>query len=68
MYMFQHDQVFTRRGVAKQSLDVCDNIFQKEKLFDAIDDHKEIRETFFWTKQQKGFLENDLKRVIFTSN
>ena len=66
--MFQHDQVFTRTAVAKQSLEACDKIFQKQILFDTIEENKKMRETFFWTKQQKGLLEKDSKRVLFTSN
>ena len=66
--MFQHDQVFTRTAVAKQSLEACDKIFQKQILFDTIEENKKLRETFFWTKQQKGLLEKDSKRVLFTSN
>jgi SpoVK/Ycf46/Vps4 family AAA+-type ATPase len=66
--MFQHDQVFTRTAVAKQSLEACDKIFQKQILFDTIEKYKNLRETFFWTKQQKRLLEKDSKRVLFTSN
>ena len=68
MYMFQHDQVFTRTDVAKQSVEACDKIFHKEILFDTTEENKTIREKFFWTKQQQGLLEKDKKRVIFTSN
>ena len=66
--MFQHDQVFTRAAVAKHSIEACDRIFHKEILFDTIEENKTIREKFFWTKHQKGLLEKDPKRVLFTSN
>jgi SpoVK/Ycf46/Vps4 family AAA+-type ATPase len=66
--MLQHDLVFTRGAVAKQSIETCDNIFQKDKLFDTIEENRKIRENIFWTKQQHGLLEEDPKRVIFTSN
>jgi hypothetical protein len=66
--MFQHDQVFTRNAVAKQSLEACDKIFQKQIWFDTIEGNKNLSETFFWTKQQKGLFEKDSKRVLFTSN
>jgi hypothetical protein len=66
--MLQHDQVFTRGGVAKQSIEACDNIFEKDKLFDTIEENKKIREKIFWTKQQHQLLEEDPKRVLFTSN
>jgi hypothetical protein len=68
MYMFQHDQVFTRAAVAKHSIEACDRIFHKEILFDTIEENRTIREKFFWTKHQKGLLEKDPKRVLFTSN
>jgi hypothetical protein len=68
MYMFQHDQVFTRTAVAKQAVEACDRIFHKEYFFDTTEENKTIREKFFWTKQQQWLLDKDIKRVIFTSN
>jgi hypothetical protein len=68
MYMFQHDQVFTRTAVAKQSVEACANIFYEKDLFNPSKDHKQEREKFFWTKDQRKLIEGDPKRVLFTSN
>jgi hypothetical protein len=66
--MFQHDQVFTRTAVAKQSVEACANIFYEKDLFNPSKDHKQEREKFFWTKDQRKLIEGDPKRVLFTSN
>ena len=68
MYMFQHDQVFTRTDIAKQSVESSKNIFQPDILFDTNEKNSKKRETFFWTKQQRELIEKDPKRVLFTSN
>jgi hypothetical protein len=66
--MFQHDQVFTRMAVTKQSVGASENIFQKEILFDGSKDSLQKRKKFFWTKHQRELIEKDHKRVLFTSN
>jgi hypothetical protein len=66
--MFQHDQVFTRTSVAKQSAEAAGKIFYEIDLFNPSKDHKQEREKFFWTKDQRKLIEGDPKRVLFTSN
>jgi hypothetical protein len=66
--MFQHDQVFTRNAVAKQSVEACGNIFYEKDLFNPSQKNKQRREKFFWTRNQRELIEGDPKRVLFTSN
>jgi hypothetical protein len=66
--MFQHDQVFTKTDLAKQSVSASENFFQKEILFDGSKDSIQKRKKFFWTKHQRELIEKDPKRVLFTSN
>jgi hypothetical protein len=66
--MFQHDQVFTKSAVAKQSVETCGNIFYEKDLFNSSEENKKRREKFFWTKDQRELIEGDPKRVLFTSN
>ena len=66
--MFQHDQVLTRNAVAKQSVQAGGNIFYEKDLFNPSKDHRQEREKFFWTKDQRKLIEGDPKRVLFTSN
>jgi hypothetical protein len=66
--MFQHEQIFTRTAIAKQSVEACGNIFYEKDLFNPSKENKERRETFFWTKDQRELIEGDPKRVLFTSN
>jgi len=68
MYMFQHDQVFTRTSAAKKSVETCGNIFYEKDLFNPSQENKKRREKFFWTKDQRELIEGDPKRVLFTSN
>jgi hypothetical protein len=68
MYMFQHDQVFTKSDVAKKSVEACGNIFYEKDLFNSSEENKKRREKFFWTKNQRELIEKDHKRVLFTSN
>jgi hypothetical protein len=58
--MFQHDQVFTKTDVAKQSAKACQNI----SLFDILENKVEKN----WTKLPKELMEGDPKRVLFTSS
>jgi hypothetical protein len=66
--MFQHNQVFTRTAVAKQSVETCGKIFYEKDLFNPSKENIQKRETFFWTKDQRELIEGDPKRVLFTSN
>jgi hypothetical protein len=66
--MLQHEQVFTRSAVAKQSLEASKNIFQEKILFDTCKENTQRREKFFWTRNQRELIEGDPKRVLFTSN
>jgi hypothetical protein len=66
--MFQHDQVLTRTAVAKQSAQAGGDIFYEKDLFNPSKDHRQEREKFFWTKDQRKLIEGDPKRVLFTSN
>jgi hypothetical protein len=66
--MFQHDQVLTRTAVAKQSVQAGGNIFYEKDLFNPSKDHRQEREKFFWSKDQRKLIEGDPKRVLFTSN
>jgi hypothetical protein len=66
--MFQHEQVFTKTAVAKQSVETCGNIFYKKDLFNPSLENKKRRENIFWTKYQRELIEGDPKRVLFTSN
>ena len=68
MYLFQHDQVFTKTAVAKQSVQAGGNIFYEKDLFNPSKDHRQEREKFFWTKDQRKLIEGNPKRVLFTSN
>ena len=68
MYMFQHDQIFTRTAIAKQSVEACGKIFHEKSLFDGFSGNIQKREKFFWTKHQRELIEGDPKRVLFTSN
>jgi hypothetical protein len=68
MYMLQHDQVFSKAAVAKQSIEACGNIFEEKSLFDTRKKNIQRREKFFWTKHQRKLIEGDPKRVLFTSN
>ena len=68
MYMFQHDQLFTKTAVAKKSVEACANIFYEKDLFNPSQKNKQRREKFFWTKNQRELIEGDPKRVLFTSN
>jgi hypothetical protein len=68
MYIFQHDQVFTKTAVAKQSVEASKNSFQKDILFGTRQKSIQRREKYFWTKNQKDLIEKDPKRVLFTSN
>jgi hypothetical protein len=64
--MFQQDQTFTKNDFAKHSGEPCDNIFQEKELLN--NGNVERRKKFFWTKHQKELIEQDPKRVLFTSN
>jgi hypothetical protein len=66
--MFQHDQVLSRTAVAKQSVQAGGNIFYEKDLFNPSKDHRQEREKFFWTKDQRKLIEGNPKRVLFTSN
>jgi hypothetical protein len=66
--MFQHDQLFTKTAVAKKSVEACRNIFYEKDLFNPSQKNKQRREKFFWTKNQRELIEEDPKRVLFTSN
>jgi hypothetical protein len=68
MYMFQFDQTFTKTAIAKQSVEACGNIFHQKILFDSSSGNIQKREKFFWTKHQRELIEQDPKRVLFTSN
>jgi hypothetical protein len=68
MYMFQHDQLFSKTAVAKKSVEACGNIFYEKDLFNPSQKNKQRREKFFWTKNQRELIEKDHKRVLFTSN
>ena len=66
--MFQHNQVFTRTAVAKQSVEASRNIFYEKDLFNPSQENTQRREIFFWTKDQRKLIEGNPKRVLFTSN
>ncbi len=66
--MFQHNQVFTRTAVAKQSVETCGKIFYEKDLFNPSQENIQRREIFFWTKDQRKLIEGNPKRVLFTSN
>ena len=68
MYMFQHDQVLTRTAVAKQSVQAGGNIFYEKDLFNPSKDHRQEREKFFWTKDQRKLIEGNpkmFKKCVF---
>jgi hypothetical protein len=58
MYMFQHDQAFTKTDLALLSVKASDNMFTKSNR----------GEIFFFTSQQSSLIKKNPKRVLFTSN
>jgi hypothetical protein len=73
MYMFQHDQLFTKTDLAKLTETNADQVFKKHVLIDVkeknIGKEKFItEERYFFTQQQKAIIEVNQHRVLFTSN
>jgi len=55
LYMFQHQQVFSKTDVTNDTVKFATQAFDMED------------KNLFWTKQQLNLVNNDPKRVIFTS-
>ncbi len=68
MYMFQHNQPFTKTDLTNLTVEAADNVIKNHPLLKIKQNNIKREEKCFWTRHQREILEKDPKRVLLTSN